>query len=98
MGTLKSLSDNSNIRFFLVSSSVDFPIQVVVVLVVVVVIMSDFSTVSRGFGYFFRRSCLIARYCARSGGVNAQLPSECSLYRPGSSSNWLTLAHCGQVG
>ena len=49
MGTLKSLSDNSNIRFFLVSSSVDFPIQVVVVLVVVVVIMSDFSTVSRGF-------------------------------------------------
>ena len=96
MGTLKSLSDNSNTRFFMVSSSVDFPIQngenFVVVLFVVVFIMSDFSTVSRGVRYYFRRWCLIVRCSARSGGVNAQLPSECCQCCSGTSS---TLAHTG---
>lgn len=63
-----------------------------VVLFVVVFIMSDFSTVSRGVRYYFRRWCLIVRCSARSGGVNAQLPSECCQCCSGTSS---TLAHTG---
>ena len=63
-----------------------------VVLFVVVFIMSDFSTVSRGVRYYFRRSCLIVRCSAMSGGVNAQLPSECCQCCSGTSS---TLAHTG---